>query len=208
MYEILKVLDEKRYTPTREMTLTLVRCCHCGTEQVIAQQHVQRANRQKRQHCPSCIEETFHRMTDTRFWRIWKGMKGRATDPNNPDYPRYGGAGRGISEDWLTFENFYRDMFALYRDGLTIERIDNTQGYSKQNCRWASNMEQQANKMNNRLFQYQGRDIHLAEFCRLVGVSRGAITSRLNRGMTAEQALQDYQASPYPKRRKSRKSTT
>jgi hypothetical protein len=208
MYEILKVLDEKRYTPTRAMTLTLARCCHCGVEQVIAEQHAQRANRLKRQHCPACIEDTFHRMTDTRFWRIWKGMKARATDPDNPDYARYGGAGRGISEDWLSFEGFYRDMFPLYADNLTIERVDNEKGYSKQNCRWATNMEQQANKRNNRKIWYQGCEMHLAEFCRLVGVSRGAVTSRLNRGMTAEQALQDYRASSYPKGRKSRKSTT
>lgn len=207
MYEILKVLAEKRRTPTRVMTLTLARCCHCNAEQVIALQHAQRANKTKRQHCPVCIEDTFHRMTDTRFWQIWKGMKNRATNPEDKDYPHYGGAGRGISEDWLSFEGFYRDMFPLYADNLTIERVDNMKGYSKQNCRWASNMEQQANKKNNRRVHYQDCDMHLAEFCRLVGISRGAIASRLNRGMTAEQALQDYQASSYPKGRKSRKST-
>ena len=208
MYEILKVLDEKRCTPTREMTLTLVRCCHCNAEQVIAQQHAHRANRQQRRHCPVCVEDTFHRMSGTRFYKIWRGMKDRATNPANPDYARYGGAGRGMPEAWLTFENFYRDMFPTYADNLTIERMDNTKGYSKQNCRWASNMEQQSNKMNNRVIHHQGRNMHLAEFCRLVGVNRGAITPRLNSGMTADEALRDYQASTYPKARKSRKSTT
>lgn len=134
-------------------------------------------------------------------------MKGRATDPENVDYARYGGAGRGVSEDWLVFENFYRDMFSMYADNLTIERVDNSQGYSKQNCRWASNMEQQANKMNNRVIHYQGRDMHLAEFCRVTGSNRGAVTPRLNSGMTADEALRDYHKSTYPKNRKSRKST-
>jgi hypothetical protein len=208
MYEVIRTLDEKRYTPTRAMTLILARCCHCGAEQTLVEQNVIRANRQRRQHCPVCKDADAHRMTGTRFWRIWKGMKERATDPNSPDFALYGGAGRGVSEDWLDFQNFYRDMFSGYEDHLTIERVDNSKGYSKANCRWASNMEQQANKTNNRVLTYQGREVHLAELCRLAGVSRGAITPRLNQGMTAEEAVEDYRASRYPKGRKSRKCTT
>jgi len=210
MYEILEVLDEKRVTSTQALTLTLARCCHCGTERTILLQNALRANRRGSKRCPACVEETFHRMTDTRFWRIWKGMKDRATNPDSPDYQRYGAAGRGVDESWLIFENFYRDMHQGYADHLTIERVDNTKGYSKANCRWATNMEQQSNKENNRVIHYQGRSMHLAEFCRVAGVSRGAISPRLNQGMTAEEALKDYAASTYKKGRKprSRQSTT
>lgn len=208
MYTILKQLDRKRVTPTREMTVTLAECCHCGTVQEVLLQNVQRANRQKRKHCALCIEEEFHRMTDTRIWRIWKGMKDRATSPSSPDYPRYGGSGRGVCARWLEFKNFYEDMSSGYQDGLTLERIDNGRGYSPENCRWATNMDQQANKTNNRVLEYQGEEIHLAEFCRRTGVTRGAISPRLNAGMNAEQALTDYQNSTYPKGRKSRLYTT
>lgn len=210
MYDIVEILDEKHITPTREMTVTLAKCCRCGATRRILLQNVQKANRQRKEHCAACIEDTFHRMTETRFWSIWKGMKGRATDPNNPDYARYGAAGRGISGEWMSFENFYRDMFPSYEDGLTIERIDNSKGYYNGNCRWATNMEQQSNKLNNRVIRYQGRDMHLAEFCRVAGVSRGAITPRLNLGLSAEAALADYAASTYKKGRRPRtpKSTT
>lgn len=210
MYEILKVLDEKRVTPTREMTLTLARCCHCGHEAVVTKQNVERANRAGRKHCARCVEDTFHHMTDTRFWSIWKGMKARATDPLNPDYSRYGGAGRGVCSEWLDFKNFYRDMFDDYRDDLTIDRVDNTQGYSKDNCRWISIFEQQANKSNNRLVEYQGEQMHLAEFCRRAGVSRGAVVPRLDKGMTGDEAMADYAKSRYKRGRKSgtRMSTT
>lgn len=205
MYETLKVLDEPHVTPTREMTRILARCYHCGREAVLLKQNVDRANRTRRKHCAECIKDTFHYMTKTRFWSIWKGMKSRATDPRDPNYERYGGVGRGICPTWLKFENFYADMFESYQDNLTLERKDNSQGYSKENCRWATNAEQQANKSNNRVLRYQGRDIHLAEFCRTTGVSRGAITARLNCGMSAEEALQDYLNSSYPKNRRSRK---
>lgn len=204
MYETIRVLEKKRVTPTAALILILARCCRCGEEREMLQQNAVRANKEGRKHCPSCRDETFHRMTDTRFWRIWKGMKARALDQNNPDYPRYGAAGRGVCEQWLTFETFYSDMFAGYRDDLTIERIDNSKGYSKENCRWATNAEQQANKNNNRVLTYLGREMHLAELCRLTGVGRCALSTRLNMGMGVEEALADYATSPYPKGRRPR----
>jgi hypothetical protein len=208
MYEILKILDEKRVTPTREMTLTLARCCHCGHEDVVTKQNVDRANRAGRKRCSKCVEDTFHHMTGTRFWSIWKGMKARATDPLSPDYHRYGGAGRGICSDWLDFKNFHRDMFEGYRNDLTIDRVDNTRGYSKDNCRWISIFEQQANKNNNRLVEYQGDRMHLAEFCRRAGVGRGAIVPRLDKGMSGDEAVADYTKSRYKRGRKSRTQTS
>lgn len=208
MYEIQKILEEKRVTSTQALTLTLARCCHCGAVREMMFQNVVRANKEGRKHCPSCVRVKFHRMTNTRFWGIWKGMTRRATDPTDRDYGRYGGAGRGVSQEWRKFWNFYRDMYPTYRDGLSLDRINNAEGYSKENCRWVTNMEQQANKTNNRVVTYLGETIHLAEFCRRVGASRCALTIRLNKGMTPEQAVADYQNSKYPKNRKSRRCTT
>ena len=51
MYEIVKVLEEKRFTPTRAMTVILAKCCHCGAEKEILEQNLQRSNREKRKHC-------------------------------------------------------------------------------------------------------------------------------------------------------------
>jgi uncharacterized protein (DUF433 family) len=204
MYEIVKLLGEPHVTGTRAMTLTLARCCRCGTEQRILKQNVDRANRERREYCALCLEDSFHRMTGTRFWSIWRHMVSRASNPRDKDFVRYGAAGRGVCEEWFSFANFYRDMFPSYRDDLTIDRRDNSRGYSKENCRWVSNAVQQSNKINNRVLRFQGRDMHLAEFCRTAGVSRGAITPRLNMGMTAEEALADYEMSPYPKHRKPR----
>ena len=199
MYEIVKVLEEKRFTPTRAMTVILAKCCHCGAEKEILEQNLQRSNREKRKHCEDCIQDTFHNMTDSRIWRIWMQMRGRATNINHSDSKNYVCRGIGISEEWLKFENFYRDMSATYSDDLTIDRIDNNKGYYKENCRWATNLQQQANKRNNRVISYMGQEMHLGEFCRVTGISRGAITPRLNRGMTGDEAVLDYQKSTYGK---------
>jgi hypothetical protein len=134
-------------------------------------------------------------------------MRNRASVTKDRDYHRYGAVGRGVSEDWLVFENFYKDMSPTYRDHLTLDRINNAKGYSRENCRWATTMQQQSNKNNNRKIRYQGEDIHLAEFCRRAGVNRGAITPRLDMGMTGDEAMEDYQKSTYKKGRKSRQCT-
>jgi hypothetical protein len=128
----------------------------------------------------------------------------------------YGARGIGVCERWGSFRNFYEDMSPSYSDDLTIERIDVNGPYSRENCRWATNMEQQSNKRNNRVLVYCGEEMHLAELCRRSGVSKMMMLMRLNRGMTAEQAVEDAKTSPYGKsqrtvnirRRERRMSTT
>ena len=52
-----------------------------------------------------------------------------------------------VCDDWLTFTNFYRWAVANgYRQELQIDRIDNTRGYSPDNCRWVTRAEQNRNR--------------------------------------------------------------
>lgn len=213
MLKIVKVLEQKRYTNTRAMTNTLAECLHCGKVSEILEQNVAKHNRLNRKHCGHCITETFHYLTNTRIWRVWHGMKYRTKDMTDKNYA---GRGIGLCPEWEKFENFYRDMCEGYSRHLTIERIDVNGPYSKANCRWATNMEQQSNKRTNRNLEYEGEVIHLAELCRRSGVSKMMLTMRLSRGMSAEQAVRDARSSRYGKsqrpvdirRRQKRMSTT
>jgi len=45
----------------------------------------------------------------------------------------------------MTFENFYADMGDRSK-GLTLDRIDNEQGYSPGNCKWSTLKEQNNNR--------------------------------------------------------------
>ena len=135
-------------------------------------------------------------MTGTRIWRIWMGLRERATNPLDKDYA---GRGIGMCEEWSDFQQFYTDMIENYTDDLTIERIDVNKGYCKENCTWVTPFAQQGNKRNSRFLTYKGEKVHLAELCRRTGLSRTVLTMRLNRGMTADEAVKDAEDSPYGK---------
>lgn len=196
MLEIVKTLPEKRFTGNKWRTVVLARCCRCNYESTYLHQNVMKHNRGGLVWCGSCVTDRYHNLTGTRIWRIWQGLRWRARDPNDKNY---GGRGIEVCPEWDSFERFYKDMFPGYSDDLTIERIDVNKSYSKHNCRWASNMEQQANKRNNRYVTYQGEKMHLAELVRRSGFSKTMLIMRLNRGMTADEAVASCEASPYGK---------
>ncbi len=216
MLKVLRTLEKKRAISDRLMTLVWVECLNCGHQYEMAEQNAMKHNRKNQTHCYHCIKDTFHYMTGTRIWRIWMGLKARVKDPASPDYSNYGGRGIKLSSRWEDFQNFYEDMSPGYSDDLTIERINVNGDYCKENCTWVSAFDQQSNKRNNRFVVYQGETIHLAELCRRSGQSKMKLVMRLNRGMTADEAVMDAINSPYGKscrpvdikRRQKRTSTT
>jgi hypothetical protein len=84
-------------------------------------------------------------MTST--YRTWKSMKERCTSETSKAYPQYGGKGITLCDEWYSFDNFLADM-GERPDGTTIDRVDNSKGYIKSNCRWATKSQQSINRSN------------------------------------------------------------
>lgn len=78
-------------------------------------------------------------------YRTWAGMIQRCENPKNKDYSYYGGRGVTVCERWHTFINFYTDMGERPK-GKSLDRIDNSKGYTPTNCRWATHSEQMRNR--------------------------------------------------------------
>lgn len=121
----------------------------------------------------------------------WRNIRQRCLNEKNlRDYPLYGGAGIGVCREWSeSFDVFLEDMGKRPGKGYSIDRIDNLKGYSKENCRWATSIEQNNNRRSNRLIDVGGRTLSLAEAERTLGLPRGRIKGRLNKGISENEAL-------------------
>lgn len=89
-----------------------------------------------------------HGFTRTRLYRIYYKMKERCYKPSNDNYKYYGALGITICDEWLNDFRTFADWALAngYKDNLTIDRKDNSKGYSPDNCRWITIQAQQKNR--------------------------------------------------------------
>ena len=114
-----------------------------------------------------------HGMKKTREYTIWQGMKKRCMNPNAINYKDYGAKGITVCEKWIDFVGFYEDMGLS--GGLCLDRIDNTKGYLKDNCRWVTHSQNNRNKSNNVLIE--GKT--MTEWSEITGLSKQVISWRM-----------------------------
>lgn len=125
----------------------------------------------------------------TRPYEIWRGMKKRCDVKKSIGYDRYGGRGINYDKKWKSFDCFWKDMKNGYRNNLTLDRIDNNKGYSKKNCRWATNIEQQNNMISNKHITYKGETLTLATWARKIKISQQCLYARRIQGWSIEKIL-------------------
>lgn len=93
---------------------------------------------------------TKHGMSHHPLYAVWDTMIARCHRASHKSYKHYSSRGITVCERWRnSFQNFADDMAETYQRGLQLDRIDNTKGYNKENCRWASAKTQANNTSTN-----------------------------------------------------------
>lgn len=120
----------------------------------------------------------------------YQAMLWRNNPRNKQNYHLYKNV--GVCDRWKGtdgFNNFVADMGERPKD-LTIERIDNMNSYSPENCRWATRREQSRNTRRNHRIHWNGEDTPLRVVCETLGVRHGSVLAGIGRHkLPAEVAL-------------------
>lgn len=125
-----------------------------------------------------------------RLYNIYYKMRQRCNNPNNVDYPNYGGRGITYCKEWEETQNFIDWALSHgYSDELTLDRIDVDGNYCPENCRWITIEQQQRNRRNNKYIEWNG-EIHCCnEWDEILGYPAGTIQRRLSRNWDIERVM-------------------
>lgn len=172
------------------------RCqCDCGTVKSVTGDSLRQGDAHScgcnsRKACAEKLIKYGRKSSEIREYRIWQSMKARCKYRNRPCARTYIRNGITVCERWQAFENFMADMGPCPSPEHSIDRIDNSKGYSPENCRWATIAVQARNRGNNRWLTFNGVTKTICDWATELGLDRRVIASRIDRdGWSVEKAL-------------------
>jgi hypothetical protein len=173
--------------------------CDCGT---IRSVNTQALRKGKSTSCgcyhaelTSVINRT-HGKSKTRLHNIWSSIRERCNCKTSTAYKYYGGKGIKLCKEWEDYEVFEKWALSNGYDAnakshaCTIDRIDNSKGYSPDNCRWVDSTVQANNQTRNVNVTFNGKTKTIAEWGKTKGWNYRIIYDRIQKyGWSVERAL-------------------
>ena len=96
-------------------------------------------------------------------------MLSRCRNPSDSNYKNYGARGIFVCEEWHKFETFYKDMGDLPFYEAQLDRINNDDGYFKENCRWVTCKENSRNRRTTKKHKTHAGNLVQAELIEQIG---------------------------------------
>lgn len=131
-----------------------------------------------------------HGLWTSPLYPVWWHMLRRCENPKDERYIDYGARGISVCERWHDLKNFHADLIEGYETSLQLDRIDNSKGYSLENCKWSTRDEQMRNRRSNILVTIDGQTKILKALAVHFGVNYHSVYHRIKEmGWEPEPAL-------------------
>lgn len=131
-----------------------------------------------------------HGYSKERLYQTWYDMIKRCENPNATNYPNYGGRGIKVCNEWHDYLIFR--LWAMnngYNDNLTLDRINNNEGYCPDNCRFADAGMQANNRRKNVYVTIDNNTHTIAEWAKISGICQSTLRLRYMRGIRGKELL-------------------
>jgi hypothetical protein len=123
-------------------------------------------------------------------YNTWCDMIRRCHNPKRGDYKYYGGIGITVCDKWRnSFVSFLEDMGKKPTPKHSIDRINNSEGYYPENCRWATRKEQANNMSTNILLTHNGETMNIAQWSERLNISWSKISRGHKKGLSINDIL-------------------
>jgi len=170
--------------------------CDCGKERLVSTRDL-RKGRSRSCGCFAIEVRSIngnarrtHGLKSTPEYRAWCDMISRCENEARSAWPDYGGRGISVCERWRkSFEMFLSDVGRRPTPQHSLDRKNNDGGYSSDNVRWATRIEQANNKRGLRYVVINGERMTIADAARHTGLHYNTFIGRLNRGQPTEEAI-------------------
>ena len=133
-------------TSKQKATYGLFECQYCGKEFEAQTSDIRNGTTRS---CGCLVGRAgIHLFYKHRFYATWVNILARCLNTSHRDYAGYGGRGITVCDEWLDVATFVAWAEATHPNisGVSVDRIDNDEGYSPDNCRWADSTTQVINR--------------------------------------------------------------
>lgn len=173
---VIKEVEPKRL-PSGQTNRAFLCKCDCGNNKEIRLSHLSRGLIRS---C-GCINLTRGGDSKYRLYNIYTGIIKRCSDKASiHDKKKYYDRKIFVCEEWKnSWESFKK--WALqngYNNALQIDRIDNNEGYSPNNCRWVTPSENVNNRNKTLFINYKGKSEPIMVLVRRLGIEKNMSTIR------------------------------
>lgn len=126
-------------------------------------------------------------------YRLWSNIKSRCNNKKLKSYQDYGGRGIRVCDRWSSsFHAFLTDVGMRPSRAHSLDRIRNDGNYEPGNCRWATAVEQAANRRSS----LDVAGLTTQQAAEITGLHKNTIVIRKRAGWSDEKILQTTKQTP------------